>query len=81
MALSSKSAKERVIKILIYLCHMIGYDNDEFYEIKSFLTIQMISDLASISRETTGHIIQELKEQNILLKHHKNWIISKQILA
>lgn len=31
----------------------------------------MISDLASISRETTGHIIQELKEQNILLKHHK----------
>jgi CRP-like cAMP-binding protein len=41
----------------------------------------MISDLASISRETTGHIIQELKEQNILLKHHKNWIISKQILA
>ena len=81
MALSYKSAKERVIKILIYLCHMIGYDNDEFYEIKSFLTIQMISDLASISRETTGHIIQELKEQNILLKHHKNWIISKQILA
>ena len=60
---------------------MIGYDNDEFYEIKSFLTIQMISDLVSISRETTGHIIQELKEQNILLKHHKNWIISKQILA
>ncbi|ATH61593.1 Crp/Fnr family transcriptional regulator [Staphylococcus pasteuri] len=79
MALSSKSAKARVTKLLIYLCHMIGYDNDEFYEIKSFLTIQMISDLASISRETTGHIIQELKEHNILLKHHKNWIISKQI--
>ncbi|ODB72255.1 Crp/Fnr family transcriptional regulator, partial [Staphylococcus sp. AOAB] len=67
MALSSKSAKARVTKLLIYLCHMIGYDNDEFYEIKSFLTIQMISDLASISRETTGHIIQELKEHNILL--------------
>ncbi|MGF7194263.1 Crp/Fnr family transcriptional regulator [Staphylococcus pasteuri] len=79
MALSSKSAKARVTKLLIYLCHMIGYDNDEFYEIKSFLTIQMISDLASISRETTGHIIQELKEHNVLLKHHKNWIISKQI--
>ncbi|MEX2956279.1 Crp/Fnr family transcriptional regulator [Staphylococcus pasteuri] len=79
MALSSKSAKARVTKLLIYLCHMIGYDNDEFYEIKSFLTIQMISDLVSISRETTGHIIQELKEHNILLKHHKNWIISKQI--
>ncbi|MGJ5712026.1 Crp/Fnr family transcriptional regulator [Staphylococcus auricularis] len=80
MALNAKSAKESIIKILIYLCHTIGYDNDEFYEIKSFLTIQMISNLASVSRETTGHIIHELKEDNILMHHSKNWIISKAIL-
>lgn len=80
MALSAKSARSRVVKVLIYLCHSIGEDNEEFYEIKQFLTIQMVSDLASVSRETTGHIVNELKAQNLLLKDQKNWMISKAIL-
>lgn len=80
MALSAKSAKARVEKVLIYLCHTIGEDHEEFYEIKQFLTIQMVSDLASVSRETTGHIVNELKAQNLLLKDQKNWMISKAIL-
>ncbi|WP_086428591.1 Crp/Fnr family transcriptional regulator [Staphylococcus cornubiensis] len=80
MALSAKNARSRVIKVLIYLCHTIGDDHDEFYEIKSFLTIQMVSDLASVSRETTGHIINALKEQNLLLKNKKNWMFSKTLV-
>ncbi|MDE9751676.1 Crp/Fnr family transcriptional regulator [Staphylococcus delphini] len=77
MALTAKNAKSRVIKVLIYLCHTIGDDHDEFYEIKPFLTIQMVSDLASVSRETTGHIINELKAENLLVKNKKSWLFSK----
>jgi hypothetical protein len=34
--------------------------HDEFYEIKHIMTIQLLSDLAGISRETTGHIVHEI---------------------
>uniref|UniRef100_UPI001F012846 GrpB family protein n=1 Tax=Staphylococcus aureus TaxID=1280 RepID=UPI001F012846 len=44
----------------------VGYDQDEFYEIKQFLTIQLMSDMAGISRETAGHIIHELKDEKRL---------------
>ena len=71
MALTSKLAKERVTKILRYLCQTVGYDNDEFYEIKQFMTIQLLSDMAGISRETTGHIINELREDKVLFKSNK----------
>ena len=71
MALTSKLAKERVTKILRYLCHTVGYDNEEFYEIKQFMTIQLLSDMAGISRETTGHIINELREDKVLFKSNK----------
>ena len=63
MALTTKLARERIEKVLYYLCHAIGYDHDEFYEIKHIMTIQLLSDLAGISRETTGHIVHELKEE------------------
>lgn len=79
MALTSKLAKERVTKILRYLCQTVGYDNDEFYEIKQFMTIQLLSDMAGISRETTGHIINELREDKVLFKSNKNWLISKDL--
>ena len=79
MALTSKLAKERVTKILRYLCHTVGYDNEEFYEIKQFMTIQLLSDMAGISRETTGHIINELREDKVLFKSNKNWLISKEL--
>jgi hypothetical protein len=36
-------------KVLYYLCHAIGYDHDEFYEIKHIMTIQLLSDLAGIN--------------------------------
>ena len=78
MALTSKLAKERVTKIR-YLCQTVGYDNDEFYEIKQFMTIQLLSDMAGISRETTGHIINELREDKVLFKSNKNWLISKDL--
>ena len=52
-------------KILRYLCQTVGYDYDEFYEIKHFMTIQLLSDMAGISRETTSHIINELRENTI----------------
>ena len=79
MALTSKLAKERVTKILRYLCHTVGYDNEEFYEIKQFMTIQLLSDMAGISRETTSHIVNELREEKILFKSNKNWLISKEL--
>ena len=49
MALTTKLARERIEKVLYYLCHAIGYDHDEFYEIKHIMTIQLLSDLAGIS--------------------------------
>ena len=55
----------------------VGYDQDEFYEIKQFLTIQLMSDMAGISRETAGHIIHELKDENLLLKIIK--LVSKHL--
>ena len=79
MALTSKLAKERVTKILRYLCQTVGYDHDEFYEIKHFMTIQLLSDMAGISRETTSHIINELREEKILFKNSKNWLVSKDL--
>lgn len=76
MALTSKLAKERVTKILRYLCQTVGYDYDEFYEIKHFMTIQLLSDMAGISRETTSHIINELREEKILFKTVKiGWLV------
>ena len=33
--------------------------------------------MAGISRETTGHIINELREDKVLFKSNKNWLISK----
>ncbi|MBV6667714.1 Crp/Fnr family transcriptional regulator, partial [Staphylococcus haemolyticus] len=77
MALTTKLARERIEKVLYYLCHAIAYDHDEFYEIKHIMTIQLLSDLAGISRETTGHIVHELKEEKKLIKNGKNWMIIK----
>ena len=71
MALTTKLARERIEKVLYYLCHAIGYDHDEFYEIKHIMTIQLLSDLAGISRETTGHIVHELKRREKLIKMAK----------
>ncbi|MGC7802325.1 helix-turn-helix domain-containing protein, partial [Staphylococcus epidermidis] len=51
----------------------------EFYEIKHFMTIQLLSDMAGISRETTSHIINELREEKILFKNSKNWLVSKDL--
>ena len=71
MALTSKFAKDRIIKLICHLCQTVGYDQDEFYEIKQFLTIQLMSDMAGISRETAGHIIHELKDEKLVVKDHK----------
>lgn len=79
MALTSKFAKDRIIKLLCHLCQTVGYDQDEFYEIKQFLTIQLMSDMAGISRETAGHIIHELKDEKLVVKDHKNWLVSKHL--
>ncbi|PNZ69692.1 Crp/Fnr family transcriptional regulator [Staphylococcus croceilyticus] len=77
MALTTKLARERVEKVLYYLCHAVGYDNEEFYEIKQVMTIQLLSDLSGISRETTGHIVSELKQDKMLLKNGKDWLVRK----
>lgn len=77
MALTAKLARERVEKVLYYLCHAVGYDNEEFYEIKQVMTIQLLSDLSGISRETTGHIVSELKQDKVLLKNGKDWLVRK----
>ncbi|WKU14413.1 Crp/Fnr family transcriptional regulator [Staphylococcus devriesei] len=77
MALTAKLAKERIEKVLYYLCYAIGYDNEEFYEIKQIMTNQLLSDLSGISRETTGHIVNQLKEDKVLLKNGKSWMIRK----
>lgn len=77
MALTAKLARERVEKVLYYLCHAVGYDNEEFYEIKQVMTIQLLSDLSGISRETTGHIVSELKQDKMLLKNGKDWLVRK----
>ena len=65
-----------MLKIELSNCYAIyvrtvGYDQDEFYEIKQFLTIQLMSDMAGISRETAGHIIHELKDEKLVVKDHK----------
>lgn len=77
MALTTKLARERIEKVMYYLCHAVGYDHEEFYEIKHIMTIQLLSDLAGISRETTGHTVHELKEEKILMKNGKDWMIVK----
>ena len=74
MALTTKLARERIEKVLYYLCHAIGYDHDEFYEIKHIMTIQLLSDLAGISRETTGHIVHELKEEKLIKMAKTGWL-------
>ena len=39
------------------------------------MTIQLLSDLAGISRETTGHIVHELKKKKKLIKMAKTgWL-------
>jgi len=43
------------------------------------MTIQLLSDMAGISRETTGHINNELREDKVLFKSNKNWLISKDL--
>lgn len=65
--------------MLCHLCQTVGYDQDEFYEIKQFLTIQLMSDMAGISRETAGRIIHELKDEKLVVKDHKNWLVSKHL--
>lgn len=41
------------------------------------MTIQLLSDLAGISRETTGHIVHELKRREKINKNGKNWMVIK----
>ncbi|CAA3830241.1 Transcriptional regulator ArcR essential for anaerobic expression of the ADI pathway, Crp/Fnr family [Staphylococcus aureus] len=38
-----------------------------------------MSDMAGISRETAGHIIHELKDEKLVVKDHKNWLVSKHL--
>ena len=76
MALTSKFAKDRIIKLLCHLCRTVGYDQDEFYEIKQFLTIQLMSDMAGISRKQLVILFMNLKMKNLLLKIIK--LVSKQ---
>ena len=68
MALTSKFAKDRIIKLLCHLCQTVGYDQDEFYEIKQFLTIQLMSDMAGISGKQLVILFMNLKMKNLLLK-------------
>ncbi|PNZ13221.1 Crp/Fnr family transcriptional regulator [Staphylococcus simiae] len=77
IALKTPLAKERIEKILNFLCRTIGEDNGGFYEIHQVMTIQLLSNLSGLSRETTSHVINELKDKNILFKNDKNWIIKK----
>ena len=55
MALTSKFAKDRIIKLLCHLCQTVGYDQDEFYENQTVLTIQLMSDMAGISRNSWSY--------------------------
>lgn len=77
MALTANLAKERIEEILKLLCHTIGEDNEEFYEIKQVMTIQLLSHLSGLSRKTTGQVINELKEDNMIFQDDKDWIIKK----
>ncbi len=77
MALRANSAKERIERILQILCLSIGDDNEEFYELKQIMTVQLISDLSGLNRKTTGEIIRELKMENIIYQDKKTWIIKK----
>ena len=36
MALTSKFAKDRIIKLLCHLCQTVGYDQDDFMKSNSF---------------------------------------------
>ena len=42
MALTTKLARERIEKVLYYLCHAMDTIIDEFYEIKHIMTIQLL---------------------------------------
>lgn len=77
MALTANLAKERIEEILKLLCHTIGEDNEEFYEIKQVMTIQLLSNLSGLSRKTTGQVINELKKENMVFQDDKDWIIKK----
>ncbi len=68
MALRANSAKERIERILQILCLSIGDDNEEFYELKQIMTVQLISDLSGLNRKTTGEIIRELKWKILYIK-------------
>ncbi len=68
MALTSKFAKDRIIKLICHLCQTVRYDQDEFYEIKQFLTIQLMSDMAGIYRKQLVILFMNLKMKNLLLK-------------
>ncbi len=49
-----------------------------FMKSNSFLTIQLMSDMAGFP-ETAGHIIHELKDEKLVVKDHKNWLVSKHL--
>lgn len=79
MALLGRNAEQKVINTLRVMCQTVGTDQGAYYEMDKIMTVTLLSDLAGVSREKASHIIRDLSKQNLVLKNHQTWTVSKSL--
>ncbi len=50
-----------------------------FMKFKQFLTIQLMSDMAGIPGKQLVILFMNLKDEKLVVKDHKNWLVSKHL--
>ncbi|PTK36583.1 Crp/Fnr family transcriptional regulator, partial [Staphylococcus nepalensis] len=54
-------------------------DQGAYYELDKIMTVTLLSELAGVSREKASHVIRDLSKQNLVLKNHQTWTVSKSL--
>ncbi|MDT4011161.1 Crp/Fnr family transcriptional regulator [Staphylococcus simulans] len=79
MALLGRNAEQKVINTLRVMCETVGNDQGAYYELDKIMTVTLLSELAGVSREKASHVIRDLSKQNLVLKNHQTWTVSKSL--
>lgn len=80
--ITSRSAKERVARVLLELAHAFGKEREEGLDIGVELPRAELAEMAGVSTETAIRILSELRERGVLnLPGHRIVVLKPDVLG
>ncbi|KGL40934.1 hypothetical protein BMT55_13550 [Listeria newyorkensis] len=72
----SLDSKKRILHALVELTeHMALYNSDKVHELPSFMTYELLAEMAGTSRGYTSRILRELRDSDVLDSSNRPWIV------